>query len=124
MAKESGKSDIRHHERAVVQDDRMVLAISAAAVMGGVFAAALGACLGSFLGVVIDRVPKGQSITGRSHCICGQRLRAVDNVPIAGYLLRRGKARCCGAHIPVWYLGLEFAATAVAVLIYAVLLSL
>ena len=103
----------------------MVLAVSAAAVVGGVFAAGLGASLGSFLGVVIDRVPKGQPITtGRSRCVCGKELRARDNVPIVGYVLRRGRARCCGARIPFWYLGIEVAAAALAVGIYAVALSL
>jgi leader peptidase (prepilin peptidase)/N-methyltransferase len=79
------------------------------AVTLAVLAGALGACVGSFVGVALDRVPKGQSLGGRSHCVCGAQIRAADNVPIVGYLARRGRARCCGAHIPVWYLGVEVA---------------
>ena len=82
-----------------------------AAVLGGV----LGASLGSFLGVVIDRVPRGESLGGRSHCVCGAPLRVRDNLPILGFVLRRGRARCCGAAIPWWYLGLEVAGAVIGV---------
>lgn len=57
----------------------------------------LGACVGSFLNVVIYRVPKEQSVvTPGSHCACGQPIRWHDNVPILSWLILRGKARCCG----------------------------
>jgi leader peptidase (prepilin peptidase)/N-methyltransferase len=57
----------------------------------------LGACVGSFLNVVIYRLPKDQSVvTPGSHCGCGQPIKWYDNVPILSWLLLRGRARCCG----------------------------
>jgi leader peptidase (prepilin peptidase)/N-methyltransferase len=84
-------------------------------IVGVVVAGGLGASLGSFLGVVVDRVPRGESLGGRSRCVCGTPIRARDNVPIFGYLLRGGRARCCGARIPGWYLALEVLGAAVGV---------
>lgn len=56
-----------------------------------------GACVGSFLNVVIYRVPKEQSVvTPGSHCACGQPVKWHDNLPILSWLILRGKARCCG----------------------------
>ena len=57
----------------------------------------VGACIGSFLNVVIYRVPKEESIvTPGSHCGCGQPIKWHDNIPILSWLLLRGRARCCG----------------------------
>jgi leader peptidase (prepilin peptidase) / N-methyltransferase len=66
---------------------------------------ALGLLFGSFLNVVIYRVPRGQNIAfPPSTCpACGARIRAYDNVPVLSWLLLRGKARCCGAHISPRY---------------------
>ncbi len=77
--------------------------------LAAVFGTVLGASIGSFAGVVADRVPRGESLGGRSHCICGQPILARDNVPIVGYLARRGRARCCGARIPLRFLVFELA---------------
>lgn len=63
-----------------------------------------GACVGSFLNVVIYRVPKEQSIvTPGSHCACGQPIRWHDNIPILSWLALRGRARCCGRHFSFRY---------------------
>ncbi|MFT4512659.1 MAG: leader peptidase (prepilin peptidase)/N-methyltransferase [Planctomycetota bacterium] len=64
-------------------------------------AALFGACIGSFLNVVIWRLPQEdparRKLGGRSHCpSCGVQIRWFDNVPILGWLILRGKARCCG----------------------------
>lgn len=67
----------------------------------------LGASIASFLGVVIERVPKKEPITGRSHCACGRQLKWYENVPVIGYLTTKGKAKCCGAKLPVWYVIFE-----------------
>lgn len=67
----------------------------------------LGASIASFLGVVIERVPKGESITGRSHCACGRQLKWYENIPVIGWLSTGGTAKCCGAKLPVWYLLFE-----------------
>jgi len=59
--------------------------------------AVLGACIGSFLNVVIYRVPAGKSIvTPGSHCACGSPIAWYDNIPVVSWLVLRGRARCCG----------------------------
>ena len=71
--------------------------------MGTVFevgAALLGACIGSFLNVVIWRLPQEdpakRSLGGRSHCPhCGAAIRWYFNVPVLGWLVLRGKSSCC-----------------------------
>ena len=83
-----------------------------------VLAAVLGASLASFLVLLDERRARGESVLGRSHCACGRVLRASENVPIFGYLARRGNAPCCGSRIPSRYLAFELigallAATAV-----------
>lgn len=58
---------------------------------------AVGACIGSFLNVVIYRLPKDESIVRPgSHCGCGQPIKWHDNIPILSWVLLRGRARCCG----------------------------
>jgi leader peptidase (prepilin peptidase)/N-methyltransferase len=62
-------------------------------VMAGVF----GALIGSFLNVVIYRVPAGKSIVRPgSHCACGQPIAWYDNIPVLSWFILRGRARCCG----------------------------
>ena len=62
----------------------------------------LGASIYSFLGVVICRVPRGESILrGRSHCdACGRTLTAGELIPCVSYLALRGRCRGCGEKIP------------------------
>lgn len=56
-----------------------------------------GACIGSFLNVVIYRVPKGESIVRPgSHCACGAPIAWYDNIPVLSWFILRGRARCCG----------------------------
>lgn len=71
-------------------------------------AALLGACVGSFLNVVIWRLPqedpRRRSLGGRSRCPhCGVQIRWYDNLPVLGWILLRGRARCCGKGISVRY---------------------
>jgi len=67
-------------------------------------AAIVGACLGSFLNVVIVRLPAGQSIVRPgSHCACGAPIRWYDNLPLFSWLALRGRARCCGIRISARY---------------------
>jgi leader peptidase (prepilin peptidase)/N-methyltransferase len=68
-----------------------------------------GLVFGSFLTVVIHRVPRKQSIVApRSACpSCGATIRAWDNVPVASYVLLRAKCRRCGARISPRYLAVE-----------------
>ena len=64
-------------------------------------AAVLGAVIGSFLNVVIHRVPAGESLVSPgSRCPeCGTPVRPWDNVPVLSWLLLRGRCRACGAAI-------------------------
>ncbi len=68
-------------------------------------AIALGLLFGSFLNVVIHRLPRGQSVAyPPSSCpACGARIRPTDNVPVLSWLLLRGRARCCKAAISPRY---------------------
>lgn len=70
-----------------------------------VSASVLGLFLGSFLNVVIHRVPKGESVVSpRSRCPgCGQELAWYDNVPVLSWLVLRGRCRSCGEPISVRY---------------------
>jgi leader peptidase (prepilin peptidase)/N-methyltransferase len=65
----------------------------------------LGLCVGSFLNVVIARVPHGQSIVRpRSRCPkCGHEISWYENIPIASWLALRGRCRGCKAPISVRY---------------------
>jgi len=64
-----------------------------------------GLCIGSFLNVCIYRLPLSKSIVHpRSACPnCGHPIRACDNIPVASYLMLRGRCRDCGVRIPVRY---------------------
>jgi leader peptidase (prepilin peptidase)/N-methyltransferase len=67
-----------------------------------------GACVGSFLNVVIYRVPKEESVvTPGSHCGCGRPIAWYDNIPILSWLLLRGQARCCGRKFSFRYPAVE-----------------
>jgi leader peptidase (prepilin peptidase)/N-methyltransferase len=62
-----------------------------------VFILGLGACIGSFLNVVIYRLPARQSVvTPGSHCACGPPIAWYDNLPVLSWFILRGRARCCG----------------------------
>ena len=64
-------------------------------------AALFGAGAGSYLGVVLDRLPAGRGLMSPSVCGgCGSAIRAVDNVPVLSYLRLRGRCRGCGARSP------------------------
>ncbi len=63
----------------------------------------LGAAVGSFLNVVVDRLPRGQPIlVSRSRCdACGTALAPADLVPVLSYLWLRGRCRYCAVRIPL-----------------------
>lgn len=69
----------------------------------------LGTCCGSFLNVVIYRVPAGLSLLmPPSHCpVCKYEIPWYRNIPLASWLALRGKCRNCGARIPVRYFLVE-----------------
>src|SRR6267154_4091592 len=69
----------------------------------------LGAMIGSFLNVVIHRLPREQSIVfPNSSCpTCHAKIKAYDNIPILSFLILRGQCRACGAPISPRYPAVE-----------------
>jgi len=78
-------------------------------IPGLVFAFCFGACVGSFLNVVVYRLPAGISIIAPpSRCpTCGARLTWRENLPVLGWIMLRGKCRYCGARISAQYMIVE-----------------
>jgi leader peptidase (prepilin peptidase) / N-methyltransferase len=72
--------------------------------------------VGSFLGVLIRRLPIGQPVVlARSVCTCcGRPLTARDLVPVASFLILRGRCRICRAPIGLFHMAVEIAATLIA----------
>lgn len=81
--------------------------------LGILLSAALGAIIGSFLNVLILRLPSGEKVGGRSHCVhCKHLLSAPDLIPILSYLFLRGKCRYCGKPISPRYIAIEISTAA------------
>ena len=74
-------------------------------VLGGIY----GLCVGSFLNVVIYRLPLGMNLAKPgSHCPkCGYALKAKDNIPVLSYLALRGRCRSCRTPISPRYTVVE-----------------
>ena len=74
------------------------------------FIFAWGCCIGSFLNVVIYRLPRDKSIVSPpSACPkCGQHIRFYDNIPLISWLALGGKCRFCKAPISPRYIIIEF----------------
>jgi leader peptidase (prepilin peptidase)/N-methyltransferase len=81
----------------------------------------LGLCVGSFLNVLADRLPKGEDVLkSRSHCdYCKHKLRWYELVPLLSIILQQGKSRCCKKRLSVQYPLVELAAGIGFVLIYS-----
>jgi leader peptidase (prepilin peptidase)/N-methyltransferase len=71
----------------------------------------LGSCVGSFLNVIVYRIPLGLSLLRpRSLCPrCRASILPRDNIPVLGWLLRGGKCRDCRGGIPIRYPCVELA---------------
>jgi leader peptidase (prepilin peptidase) / N-methyltransferase len=69
----------------------------------------IGAAIGSFLNVVVDRLPENRSLSfPPSHCdACQKRLAPLDLIPVISYLALRGRCRYCQARIPLQVLLVE-----------------
>ena len=85
----------------------MSIVIAAGALLP--MALVLGLLIGSFLNVVIHRVPEGLSIVSPpSHCPrCSTPIAPFDNVPLVSYAILRGRCRSCGASISLRYPAVE-----------------
>jgi len=83
--------------------------------------AAFGLVWGSFLNVVIHRLPRGGSLVAPpAACpLCGRRIRPYDNIPVVSYLVLRGRCRDCGARISPVYPIVEILTAAAFLLLYA-----
>jgi leader peptidase (prepilin peptidase)/N-methyltransferase len=79
----------------------------------------LGLVIGSFLNVVIHRVPEGMSLVRPASACpsCGHAVRPYDNVPVLSWLLLRGHCRDCDAPISARYPAVELATAALFVLV-------
>lgn len=70
----------------------------------------MGLCIGSYLNVVIYRLPLGLSTSKpkRSFCpLCRKDIAGYDNIPVLSWLLLRGRSRCCKQPISARYIGIE-----------------
>jgi len=87
----------------------------------GAFVFAPALAVGSFLNVVVSRLPLGRSVSRpRSACMhCGAEIRPRDNVPVLSYLLLRGRCRDCGARIGLRYPAVELATALLAAACFA-----
>jgi len=76
-----------------------------------IFTGLLGVCVGSFLNVVIYRLPNGMSLSKPgSHCTsCDYSLKWYDNIPVLSYLFLGGKCRKCKSPISPRYMLVELA---------------
>jgi len=76
-----------------------------------IFSALFGLCVGSFLNVVVARLPSGRSIVhpGSACPGCGAAIRWHDNLPVLSYLLLRGRCRDCRTQISWRYPSVELA---------------
>jgi leader peptidase (prepilin peptidase)/N-methyltransferase len=88
-----------------------------------IFFFVLGACVGSFLNVVVWRLPRGEGlVTPPSHCPkCNHKLAWFDNIPVFGWIFLGGKCRYCRAPISARYPIIEAITGLLFVLYYLVL---
>lgn len=80
----------------------------------------IGLFVGSFLGVLVDRIPKGEPfIKGRSICdFCKKEIYWFDLIPVLSYIFLRGKCRFCQKKLPLFYPTIEFLTGIVYILVY------
>ena len=85
------------------------------------FIGLFGLAWGSFLNVIIFRLPRSMSlISPPSTCPgCGRRIRPYDNIPVLSYLVLRGRCRRCGFRIPPSYFLVEAATPASFLIIFS-----
>ena len=82
---------------------------------------AFSACVGSFLNVLIHRLPRGESIVfPSSHCpSCGRAIRWYDNIPLVSWFVLRGRCRYCKRAISPRYIIIEAGTAAILTGLYA-----
>jgi leader peptidase (prepilin peptidase)/N-methyltransferase len=103
-------------QRFVTTDE--VMGLPAAFIVAVV--AVFGALIGSFLNVVIHRVPREESIAfPASHCpSCDAAIRPYDNIPVVSWAVLRGRCRSCRAPISARYPAVELLTALIFALTY------
>jgi leader peptidase (prepilin peptidase) / N-methyltransferase len=88
--------------------------------VNSLLAVLVGLALGSFLNVIITRLPQGEAVCcGRSRCPqCRKPLAWYDNIPLCSYLWLKGRCRACGAVIPWRYPLVELAGSLMALALW------
>ncbi len=83
----------------------MIEPTSGVILVVAIFVGVLGLAIGSFLNVVVWRIPNGASLSSPpSACPkCGHPIRARDNIPVVSWLILRGRCRDCGERISIRY---------------------
>lgn len=80
----------------------------------------LGLTVGSFLNVLIDRLPNDKGLLGRSHCdYCKKTLQPQDLVPVFSYIFLRGRCRYCQKRLQIQYPLIELFSGVVFILTWA-----
>ncbi|MFZ5651432.1 MAG: prepilin peptidase [Bacillota bacterium] len=85
-----------------------------------ILTALLGLAVGSFLNVCVYRIPAGKSVVSPpSHCpYCGTRLRPADLIPVASYLILKGRCRYCKTPVSLRYPLVEALTSALFLLVF------
>ncbi len=88
--------------------------------MYGTLVFIFGLIMGSFLGVIIDRLPRKESIaTGRSRCeTCNRNLSALELIPLVSYFIQGGKCKSCKTKLSLRYPLLEILTAISYLLVY------
>lgn len=81
----------------------------------------LGGTIASFTQLVSERIPRGESINGRSHCIkCKHILAPIDLIPVLSYIFLKGRCKWCDSEIPLSHLLFEIGIGTIFVGVYVV----
>ena len=87
-----------------------------------IFVVLIALCVGSFLGVLVERLPAGRPVVlDRSACPhCGQQLSIRDLIPLIGWITNRGRCHSCGRRLGLFYPAIEILAVLIALWAVAV----
>lgn len=84
-----------------------------------IFVFIFGLAIGSFLNVLIDRLPQGRSIMGRSHCdFCHKKLRWYDLIPVFSFIILAGRCRNCKKRLSFFYPAIELLTAVIFTIIF------
>jgi leader peptidase (prepilin peptidase)/N-methyltransferase len=88
-------------------------------ILETIFIIILGVSIGSFLNVLIYRIPKRESILPASHCQkCRVKLKPWHNIPLFSYLFLKGRCAFCNSKISIQYPVVEFLTGVIFLILY------